>query len=65
MTINVLNEWDDKRAGLMWPPVGSARMGINWQGKIGNQLAGRDLRLISKGIVTTNWLERSRDQVAG
>ena len=33
----------------MWPPIGSARMGINWQGESGNQLAGRDLRLISKG----------------
>ena len=65
MTINVLNEWDDK--------TGRANVATGWQREDGNQLAGqdwqsigwRDLRLISKGIVTTNWLERSRDQVAG
>ena len=33
----------------MWPAIGSARMGINWQGESGNQLAGRDLRLVGKG----------------
>ena len=41
----------------MWPPVGSARMGINWQGEGGNPLAGRELQLTGK--------DNYDDQLAG
>ena len=46
-----------KRAGQVRPPIGSARMVINWMDESGNQLAGRELRLTGK--------DNYDDQLAG